>query len=72
MVLVDTSVFTEVAFSPNSELLYVVVDSAVYQFNIESSPIFNSKTIVAKFDGFVDRVPTYFATPVLAPNGKYI
>jgi hypothetical protein len=64
-------VSTGVCFSPNNQYLYALTTTKVYQFDISSSDILASKTIVTKYDGFIDGIlPTYFFQAEIAPNGK--
>lgn len=62
-----------VAFSPNSQLLYVSSTNYVYQFNMSASNIVTSQTKVATWDGFYSPGPpfaTTFYLSQLAPDGK--
>lgn len=61
-------------FSSNSQYLYVSNTEQVFQYDLLSSNILASKTVVANYDGFLNPPPfqlgTYFAYPLLAPDGK--
>ena len=58
------------ATSPNSQYLYTVLDTSIYQYDLESVNISGSKTLVAEYDGFIDWTYTYFSKPHIAPDGK--
>jgi hypothetical protein len=66
----ESSVIFNTVFSPNSRLLYNVVDSTINQYDMYADSIGGSKITVAKYDGFVDWVKTLFDTPVLAPDDR--
>lgn len=64
-------------FSPNNRFLYVSHFKKIFQFDMEATDIFASRTLVATYDGFVDSTAyprwvsyTYFGQMVLAPNNK--
>ena len=63
-----------VAFSPNSELLYISAWDSIYQYNLGASDILASRQIVAATDEFItpDPVPAFtkFFMMQLAPNDK--
>jgi hypothetical protein len=59
-----------VIVSPNSRMLYNMKDTSVYQYDLYTDPIVRSKVLVAEYDGFVDRIATYFRTPSLGPDGR--
>ncbi|TAH44394.1 MAG: T9SS type A sorting domain-containing protein [Bacteroidetes bacterium] len=62
-----------VAFSPNSQILYVSSLKYVYQFDLNASNIPASKTTVAVWDGFYSPNPpfaTTFYLSKLAPDNK--
>jgi hypothetical protein len=65
-----------VAFSPNSNVLYVSNVFHVYQFDLTAANIPASMDTVATYDGFLDSyppwpaLPTLFALTALAPDGK--
>jgi hypothetical protein len=59
-----------VVVSPNSRFLYNIKDTSVYQYDLYADTIANSKVLVAEYDGFVDRVVTYFNLPALGPDGR--
>ncbi len=60
-----------VEFSANSHYIYLVSYQHIIQYDLLSSNIDSSKTVVAAYDGFMDssRV-TYFFKPQLAIDGK--
>ncbi len=61
------------AFSSNSQLLYVSSTLYVYQFDLNASSIDSSKVKVATWDGFYSPSPpfaTNFYLSQLAPDGK--
>ncbi|HMT29227.1 MAG TPA: T9SS type A sorting domain-containing protein [Bacteroidia bacterium] len=61
-------------FSPNSQFLYVCNTDQIFQYDLASTNILSSKMIVAQYDSFLNPPPfqlgTYFAYPLLAPDGK--
>lgn len=62
-----------IAFSPNSQLIYISSMNYVYQYSMNSNPIDSSKFILASFDRFADPIPPFFVTfylSQLALNGK--
>ena len=61
-----------IAISPNSRYLYVSTDLLIFQYDLQSRDIENSRTVVATYDGFRDFLnqPTSFGYPRLAPDGK--
>ena len=62
-----------VAFSPNSQVLYVPSINYVYQFDVTAPNIAATQTIVAVWDTFYSPQPpfaTYFYLAQLAPDGK--
>lgn len=65
------------SFSPNSQLLYLSNILDIYQYDLTSANVLNTKTTVAVYDSFVSVFPGFpqgFATPFcvsqLAPDGK--
>lgn len=67
------SIFGGVAFSPNSNFLYVSNIEEVYQYDVTSTNISSSKIIVAVWDSFYSPSPpfaTLFEGMLLAPDGK--
>ncbi len=69
----DSSTGAGVAFSPNSQYLYVSSTRYVYQFDVYAANIPASQTTVAVWDGFYSPNPpfgTYFDIAQLAPDGK--
>jgi hypothetical protein len=64
---------TGVAFSSNSQYLYVGSNANIYQFDMISPNIAATKDTVARSDGFYYMAPglrTYFSALALAPDGK--
>jgi len=63
---------TGCAISPNSRFLYAVNASYVFQYDLESTDISASKTLVAEWDGYVHEISfaTTFSAAQLAPDGK--
>ena len=62
-----------VAFSPNSDIIYVSSILYVYQFDASVSNIASTQTTVAVWDTFYSPAPpfaTNFFLPQLAPDGK--
>ncbi len=69
----DSSTGVGVAFSPNSQYLYVSSLRYVYQFDVTAPNIPATQTTVAVWDGFYSPNPplgTYFDIAQLAPDGK--
>nr|MBK9652203.1 T9SS type A sorting domain-containing protein [Bacteroidota bacterium] len=71
----STSFGGGVDFSPNSQLLYVANADSIYQYDMQSSNVGNSKIIVAANDGFIDTIASLglgvgFLNTQLAPDGK--
>ena len=58
------------AFSPNSQLLYVNGPEFLYQFDLNAPSLQNSMQLVGEFDGYGDPHPGYFSRMKLAPDGK--
>ncbi|MEP7197699.1 MAG: T9SS type A sorting domain-containing protein [Saprospiraceae bacterium] len=67
---IDSSPVTSVAFSPNNKLLYVSNRWRLYQFDLESDEIENSRILIDTFDYFSDPYPIAFYLMQLAPDGK--
>ena len=67
----DTAIAGGVAFSPNSNVLYVASSNFVWQFDMTAADINASKTTVAIYDGFTSafNLPTTFYLSQLAPDG---
>lgn len=61
---------TGVSISPNNRFLYVSAREKLFQFDLESDTIAESKTLVATWDGTQDPQATIFHTSRLAPDGK--
>ena len=63
-----------VAFSPNSELLYISAWDSIYQYNLGDTDILASRQMVAATDEFIVQEPvpafTKFFMMQLAPNDK--
>ena len=66
-----------IAFSPNSQYMYVSLWDSIVQYDLYSPDIFESEVTVAKYDGFispgpdsVQNYPTRFFQMQLAPNDK--
>ena len=69
----DSAAGRGVAFSPNSEFLYVSSMNYVYQFNANSTNIDSSKILLARYDGFADFISlfrTSFYLAHIANDGK--
>lgn len=69
----DSSVTGGVAFSPNSQFLYVSSRNYVYQLNMLDTNIVLSKQKIATYDGYYSPSPPLacsFFLSLLAPNGK--
>ncbi|MBK7430857.1 MAG: hypothetical protein IPI62_07945 [Bacteroidetes bacterium] len=56
----DSAVGRGVAFSTNSQVMYVSSMLYIYQYNLNSVNIDSTKTIIANFDGFADMTPPFF------------
>jgi len=70
---VDSAYVGGVAFSPNSNLLYVPSTSYLYQFDLTSANIPTTQTTVATWDGYYSPqwpYATTFYLSQLAPDGK--
>jgi hypothetical protein len=69
----DSATAVGVAFSPNSQYLYVSSRNYVYQFDVTATNIPATQTTVAVWDGFYSPSPpfaTKFDIAQLAPDGK--
>lgn len=69
----ETSSPNGVAFSPNSRFLYVSAIRAVYQYDVQSTSLADSKDTVISVDTFVDSIAhskTYFGYMALAPDDR--
>ncbi|MCX6292390.1 MAG: hypothetical protein NT126_11600, partial [Bacteroidetes bacterium] len=69
----DSAGIGGVAFSPNSQVLYVSSMNYVYQFDVTSTNVASTKTTVAIYDGYYSPQPplaTVFYLSQLAPDGK--
>ncbi|MBK8416498.1 MAG: hypothetical protein IPL22_19510 [Bacteroidetes bacterium] len=73
IIINDSATAVGVAFSPNSQFLYVSSTNYVYQFDVTAANIMSTKTTVAVWDGFYSPNPpfaTKFDIAQLAPDGK--
>lgn len=71
--MLDSATGVGVAFSPNSQFLFVSSTKYVYQFDVTATNIPSSQTTVAVWDGFYSPNPplaTLFNIQQLAPDGK--
>jgi len=71
--MLDSATGVGVAFSPNSQYLYVSSTRYVYQFDVTAPNIPATQTTVAVWDGFFSPNPplaTLFNVQQLAPDGK--
>ncbi len=71
--IIDSAASRGVAFSPNSQVLYVSSMLYIYQFNLNVAYIDSSRIILTKFDGYADFNPpfyTAFYLAQLANDGK--
>lgn len=62
-----------VAFSPNSDVLYVTSENYIYQFDMTAANVAASQLTVATYDGYNSPWPplaTLFYMAQLAPDGK--
>lgn len=60
-----------IAFSPNSRLLYASLDKKIYQWNTDSQSITSTSTIVGEWDGYNwGWAPVLFGPCQLAPDNK--
>ncbi|MFM8916380.1 MAG: hypothetical protein ACKOGP_01390, partial [Bacteroidota bacterium] len=69
----DSATGVGVAFSPNSQFLYVSSLDVFYQFDVTATNIPATQTTVAVWDGFYSPNPplgTFFDIAQLAPDGK--
>lgn len=69
----DSSNLGGVAFSPNSNVLYVSSVKYIYQFDMNASDIAGSQMTVATWDGFYSPVSPFasvFYLSEIAPDGK--
>ncbi len=62
----DSAAARGVAFSPNSQLLYVSSSNYIYQFNTNATPINSSKITLTIFDGYADPIPPLYTAFYLA------
>jgi len=58
------------AFSLNSRFLYINEQSVCHQYDLNASDLWDSRKIVAEYDGFLSPYPTTFFFMQLAPDGK--
>ena len=60
-----------IAFSPNSNLLYASLGNRIYQWDTEATDMDSTITIVGESDGYTwNGVPTYFGFCQLAPDNR--
>ncbi|MEP7195180.1 MAG: T9SS type A sorting domain-containing protein [Saprospiraceae bacterium] len=61
-----------ITVSPNNRFLYLNSDSTIWQYDLFSSDIKNSETVIGEWDGyfFKNRLTTSFNQISLAPDGK--
>ncbi len=59
-----------VGFSPDNRLLYFADYDSLYQIDIQESAVFNSKHLVAVYDGNVSIFQTKFSQIVNGPDGR--
>jgi len=60
-----------VAFSPNSQRLYVSTGLMLFQYDLTKSDVEVARALVGEYDGHVaPNLPTTFFQMMLAPNGK--
>ena len=62
--------FGGIAISPNSRYLYQSLGDLVYQYDLYAPDIYNSRIVVATYDGFSDPFPVKFYLSQLAPDGR--
>ncbi|MFN0016438.1 MAG: hypothetical protein ACKVU2_18000 [Saprospiraceae bacterium] len=72
LILPDPDLFAcGVAFSPNSQRLYVSTGLQLYQYDLTMPNVAATRTLIGKYDGFdVTGLPTTFFQMMLAPNGN--
>lgn len=69
--LTDSAIAGGVAFSPNSNVLYVSSSKRVWQFDLTAANIPSTQTTVATYDGFQSNgLYATFYLSQLAPDGK--
>ena len=69
----DSAFARGLAFSNNSQMLYVSSSTYVYQYSVNSNPIDSSKFVISSFDRFADPIPPFYSAfylTQLAINGK--
>ncbi|NBC05594.1 MAG: T9SS type A sorting domain-containing protein [Bacteroidetes bacterium] len=66
----NTTLSCGVAFSPNSQLLYVSAHDTIYQYDMTAPDIGASRQTVAVYDGNTEIFQTTFHTAQLAPDCK--
>ena len=62
----DSANVRGVAFSPNSQLLYVSSSKYVYQYSVYSNSIDSSRVMIGKFDYFAEPIPPFYTAFYLA------
>jgi hypothetical protein len=66
----DSAFTAGVSFSPSSQFLYVFSSYHIYQYDVTSSNILNTKTTVATYDSFASPFPSIFFLCQLAIDGR--
>ncbi|MCR9054028.1 MAG: hypothetical protein ACE362_01150 [Phaeodactylibacter xiamenensis] len=56
------------AFSPSGQYLYAGSNLELYQFDLWSSDIEASRTLIDTYDGYADPIPTHFSNMQLGPD----
>lgn len=64
----DEGQYAGIAFSPNNRFLYVCNSTDVFQLDLFSENIENSKILLGQYDGFLDPFPTRFNLMQLGPD----
>lgn len=59
-----------IAISPNSRWLYLSLNTELFKFDLTSSPVANSKTLIATYKPYNDPFGTKFLWSFLAPDDK--
>ena len=65
----DSALGRGVAFSPNSNLMYVSSMKYMYQFNVYAGNIDSTKIIIGRYDGFADPIPPFYTGFYLSQIG---
>ena len=66
----DTASAAGIAFSSNSEYLYVSSSNYVYQYDLNAGDIESSRVTIAEYDGFQSPFATRFFLAQLAPDDQ--